>query len=311
MKPVFKTLMARVQTGDDGTTTVIASTPEPDRMGDIVSPDWNLDRYATNPIIAWSHDYSIPVIGRAVSLGLEGDTLVAKIKWDDSDANPLGRTVAHQYREGFLSAVSVGFAPGKSTPRNELSPDDPRYAKSGSVFTQCELLEISAVAIPANADCVAIRAKAYGLAAEPVQRHVLSIEEDEDTLTITMAKEPEEAPEEEPEEAPEEAPEEEPEEGEQQGLWDEPDGKSLIEVFSELETSLFASPPMAQPETPPPVRASADDAQLTERVRGVILDLFGTDPAIMAALDPEQTSTAEGCGLSALFSIEPTQADPV
>jgi len=278
MKPVFKTFMCKAQTGEDGTTTVIASTPAPDRMGDIVSPDWNLERYAANGIVAWAHDYSIPPIGRTVGLTLEGDTLVARIKWDDDpDRNPLGATVAHQYKEGYLSACSVGFAPGKSTPRNELDADDPRYAKSGSVFTQNELLEISAVAIPANAECVAIRAKAYGLDTEPVQRHILNIEEDSETLTVTMAKEPAQAEPEEPEEE---------DTDEQLGLWDEP--------------------------TAEPVQAGmTDDEILTAKVRAAVLDLFGNDPAVVAAIEPDHPSTVERCGLSALFDIDPTEADPV
>ena len=275
MKPIYRTLIVKADTGEDGTTTVIASTPSVDRMDDIVAADWKIERFMANPICAWSHDYSIPPVGKVIGLTLDGDTLVARIKWDDSDANPLGQTVAHQYREGFMSAVSVGFAPGKSTPRNQFKSDDPRYAERGSVFTENELLELSAVAIPANAECVAIRAKSWGMAAAPVQKHVLDVVDTEDTVTITLSKREGEPPPEAPED-------EEAEEG-QMGLWDD------------------------TPAEPTTEGISAED--LTARVRAAVLDLFGSDPAVQAAIDPPTDSTPIQCGLSALFELDPTDAD--
>lgn len=273
MKPIFRTLIVKADTGQDGTTTVIASTPTADRMDDICAPDWQIERFMANPICAWSHDYSIPPVGKVIGLTLEGDTLVARIKWDDSDANPLGQTVAHQYREGFMSAVSVGFAPGKSTPRNQFKRDDPRFAERGTVFTENELLEISAVAIPANAECVAIRAKSWGMAAAPVQKHVLDVIDTDDTVTITLSKRESEAPDETPDEAPAEA-------EEQLGLWDDDTDEHVTEGIT------------------------ADD--LTARVRAAVLDLFGSDPAVQAAVDPPTDSTPIQCGLSALFELDPT-----
>ena len=140
-----KRIMMKAETGDDGTTTVTASTPDVDRMNDVVAPSWDLSHYKNCPVVIWAHDYSTPPVGRAVSVELDGTTLVASIKWDDNEANPLGKTVAHQFREGFLSAVSVGFSPGDS----------------GLVYgmnTPNQLLEISAVPIPANPHATAMRA---------------------------------------------------------------------------------------------------------------------------------------------------------
>ena len=212
--------ICRAETGDDGTTKVIASTPAEDRYNDVVAPDWNLERYAANSIVAWNHDYGLPPIGRATSVELEGDRLVATIRWDDDPQhNPLGATVAHQFREGFLSSVSVGFAPGKSTPRKKLPEDHPAHAARGTFFEQNELLEVSAVGIPANPEAVAIRARSWGLepatmtepdetteappAPSPTieQRHILQVVEEEDgTVWIQYASEAEETEEEEPEE---------------------------------------------------------------------------------------------------------------
>ena len=185
------------------TTTVIASTPSSDRYDDVVAPSWNLERYKSNPIVVWGHDYTQVPVGKTIGLEMDGDNLVAKIKWDDNPSNPMGQTVARQFREGFLSAVSVGFAPGKSTPRKNLPADHEGYAQKGMYFESNELLEISAVPIPANADALALRS----LGLSTVGKHLVSVVEDEDTIVVTYGKSenwagmtPFEAAEEEPEE---------------------------------------------------------------------------------------------------------------
>jgi HK97 family phage prohead protease len=159
METKTKAIMCRALTdGETGRTRVVASTPSEDRYGDIVSPPWSLERFLGNPVVPWGHDYNIPPVGKVVALEMDGTDLVAEIEWDDSDANPLGKTVAHQFRTGFLNAVSVGFAPGESVARASLPDGDPRKAERGMVYTGSELLEISAVSIPANPEALAIRA---------------------------------------------------------------------------------------------------------------------------------------------------------
>lgn len=140
-----------------GLTTVVASTPVEDRYKDIVAGPWRLRDYRANPVVPWTHDYWIPPVGRAEHVREEDEDLMADIRWDDHESNPLGRTVAHQYREGFLSAVSVGFRPNKVTRRSEMPADHPHYGEKGLLFTDNDLLEISAVPIPANPKALAQR----------------------------------------------------------------------------------------------------------------------------------------------------------
>ena len=147
-RPITRSLFRAAHNGETGRTTVTASTPDVDRYGDIVSGPWQLDRFAANPVIAWGHDYSLPPIGKAVDIGLGGEDLVAVIEWDTDD--PLGASVARKFDRGFLSSVSVGFYPGESVPRSMLDSDDARHGTRGMVHRQNELLEISAVTIPAN-----------------------------------------------------------------------------------------------------------------------------------------------------------------
>ena len=176
-------IVCKAVTGEDGITTVTASTPTSDRYGDVVSAPWQLERYMANPVVVWAHDYSTPPVGRALEVTMEGPNLVAKIQWDDSDANPLGQTVAHQFRSGFLSAVSVGFQPGEAIRRNALDESHPHYAERGNVFRDNELLEISAVPIPANPEALARRAMT-----DFESKHILGVEETEHGVQVLYAR---------------------------------------------------------------------------------------------------------------------------
>jgi HK97 family phage prohead protease len=167
--------------GDRGLTRVVASSPSPDRYNDIVDPSWNLERYKANPVVQWAHDYSLPPVGRVESLEIVEGSLIADIRWDEE--TELGKTVASQFRRGYLSAVSVGFAPGTVTRRSELDDEDPYKGESGNVYRNPELLEISAVPIPAHAGALAIRS-----IEQEKQRHIIAFEENDNTYTVTYAK---------------------------------------------------------------------------------------------------------------------------
>ena len=212
-KHVFKTMICKAETGSDGTITAVASTPDPDRMDDVVAPSWKLDDFRRSPVIMHAHDYEGPVVGKAVEIDLVGDTLMMRVQFDEHESNPLGQRLANQYREGFMSAFSVGFAPGKVTPRSQLPKDHPAYSEksAGSYMTENSLLEVSAVAIPANPQALAVRAKRWGLEPEAVKmplppasmapkaKHIIAVEETDDTYTITYAKAEHDMPPEEPE----------------------------------------------------------------------------------------------------------------
>lgn len=141
-------------------TRFVASTGTPDRMGDVIDQSsWNLDNYRRNPVILWAHDYSLPPVGRAVRaevVTVEGRAqLEIDVQWDEGGER--GREVARQFADGFLHAGSVGFAPGRVVPRASLGEDDPRQADRGYLLADNDLLEFSAVPVPANADALAAK----------------------------------------------------------------------------------------------------------------------------------------------------------
>ena len=164
-------------------TTVIASAPTPDRYNDIVEPTWKLERFLANPIVPFGHDYTIPPVGRVLDLKVIEGELIAQIEWDDSPENELGRIVASQFRRGFLNAVSVGFAPGQVIPRKELPDESPYKSETGNLYRNPELLEISAVPIPAHPDALALRSHSA-----PELKHMVDMVETDSTYVVTYAK---------------------------------------------------------------------------------------------------------------------------
>ena len=302
MKKRAYSTQIKAKTGN--TTTVIASTPTPDRYDDVVSggDEWLTEKYMKNPVVQFGHDYSIPPVGKTEKLTTDADgNLIATIRWDDSPTNPLGQTVAAQFRDGFMSAVSVGFQPGRSTPRNKLPTDHPAHGEKGMLFERNQLLEISAVPVPANGEALALR----GIGASQL-KSILSVEETEDSYIVTYAKYgggdddeiEEEAygdePDEEEEAVGDESEEEDPAEEEEDG--DEEEEAAEDEPDEEDEEKTFRSVPSAQTRS-----------IMKGMVRDAIIDLIAEDEIMRSLLYPSPitpTHTKKVDAVSALFGID-------
>lgn len=149
------------------TTDFVASTASVDRMGDVVDQGtWRLAAWRKNPVILYEH--APPVVGRGSAKINRGEgRLEIGVTWDVGDHNPIGTLAGMQHLNGFRSAGSVGFIPGKAISRADLPDDDPRRTgkdvprwRAGHVFSHNELLEFSSVAVPANAEAVHLSAHA-------------------------------------------------------------------------------------------------------------------------------------------------------
>lgn len=165
MKPNIKQRLFLVKRalGDAPTlerATFIASTASPDRYGDIVDQSWMLDDYRANPVIQVDHDYRAEAtVGRATSAEVKDGALVIEVQWGKG---PRAQDVAAAVVDGLLSAVSVGFMPGRSVRRHELPIEHPYYADKaenpyGMAYYDNQLLEVSVVAVPANPEALAQR----------------------------------------------------------------------------------------------------------------------------------------------------------
>ena len=133
-----------VAKGDAGLATFVLSTDDIDRHGDVVSADgWQLEAYLRNPVLLWAHDYRRPAIGRAVAVWTEPRRLLAKIEFAPG---AFAQEVAALYARGFQWGVSVGFRP--------IRWEERRDARTGAFlglrYLEQELLEVSAVPVPAN-----------------------------------------------------------------------------------------------------------------------------------------------------------------
>lgn len=134
---------------DGGSITVVMSTDKPDREGDTIAIDgWSLSNFKKNPVVLWAHEHKLPPIGKVLKTWIDGGKLYGKLQFTPGDMDhPLGMgfgsTISRMYKEGYLSAVSVGFR-----------PDEWKFNESrggGAIdFVSQELLEISAVPVPAN-----------------------------------------------------------------------------------------------------------------------------------------------------------------
>jgi len=128
--------------------TFVISSEEVDRHGDVVlAQGWRLQAYLRNPVFLWAHDYTRTPIGRSSWVGVDGSKLLATVEFAPT---AFAQEVELLYRQRFLRAVSVGFR------AREFSF---RKGRDGSVdgveYTRQELLELSAVPVPANPHALA------------------------------------------------------------------------------------------------------------------------------------------------------------
>ncbi len=133
-----------------GVYRIVATTSERDRDGDIVVPTGvtNLKDYlGKNPVILFGHNWSGAPIGKAVGGQVNDNRLELQIVFAETD---LGKEVKYLYDNGFMNSFSIGFLPIDY----EVFQED---EKRGYKFTKWELLEVSAVSIPANSGANILR----------------------------------------------------------------------------------------------------------------------------------------------------------
>lgn len=133
----------------------LASNERVDRMGDIIRvKGWQLDEYKKNPVFLRQHAAHEEPVGRGVEVFKTRDpALMIRVQFPTEDVDPAGARIHKLYTSRFLQAVSVGFQPRETM---VIQDEDERAAlglgKYGVVYTSQDLLELSAVSIPANPD---------------------------------------------------------------------------------------------------------------------------------------------------------------
>lgn len=150
-KHVWKTALS-IETKDlgEGEIEAIIASDSLDRHGDILDiKGLDLTKYKSNPVVAWAHKYDELAIARCVKISKTADgKVIARMKFAINEYD-FARTVYNMYKEGFMNAFSIGFI--------ALEIDDSEFPKF--VYTKSEMLEFSAVLIPANADALMLAKK--------------------------------------------------------------------------------------------------------------------------------------------------------
>jgi len=157
--------------GDDSRLIEFIITDESvDRMADtIATKGWDIKAWKKNPVVLWAHSHYDPPVGRGESI--EVDKTLKQIRsiceFTPRDLNPLGYMVYQMYKQKFLNATSVGFKPKEYSWVTEA--EDAERAKRGGInFLKQELLEYSAVPVPANPNALAI-ARSAGIDTLPMK----------------------------------------------------------------------------------------------------------------------------------------------
>lgn len=134
-----------VKSVDDGKRIItgIASTPEPDRVGDIVEP---VGAEFKNPSpLLWMHMHDLPVgtvnFGKPTKAGIPFEATIARVE------EPAGLKARldeawQSVKAGIVAAVSIGFKPIEYSFLEDTG---------GIRFSRIDIMELSLVTVPANA----------------------------------------------------------------------------------------------------------------------------------------------------------------
>ena len=134
-----------------------------DRDGDILRASGvNFTNYMKNPVFLGFHNSHDFPLGKVVKFWVENDSVkadvyfptLAELSSDMNNVSEKARVIDftyHCYKTGMLNAVSVGFI-----------PTEYKETRTGLDVIKWELLEFSAVAVPANQDAIAEAVKSFG-----------------------------------------------------------------------------------------------------------------------------------------------------
>lgn len=138
---------------DERIITGIASTPSPDRDGDIMEPEGA--KFRSDTPFLWQHDRSQPIgtcTPKMVKGGLEITAKLVK-PTPDMPSQLIARLdeAWASIKAGLVRGLSIGFRPIEYSFLDE----------GGIRFLSWDLLEVSAVTIPANAECSISTVKSF------------------------------------------------------------------------------------------------------------------------------------------------------
>jgi HK97 family phage prohead protease len=178
MDRAYSLIEIRAVSDDKRTFTGWATTPATDRMGDVIDP---MGAKFKNPVpLLHQHDSQRPIglvkLKKATEAGIEFEAEIPVIEEPGQLKERVDLAWA-EIKAGLVRAVSIGFRPLKDG--YEVMKD------GGWFFHAIEILELSAVTIPANHQAVITTIKSFDDAAraerEPLHTEIPAEPEDKAT----------------------------------------------------------------------------------------------------------------------------------
>lgn len=119
----------------------VFSTDSEDRHGDVVKQEPDLRAFKKNPVYLDSHNYDsiVHIIGKIHGISAKTGQLEGDVEFFLD--NPKGMLAMKAAEQGFLNTSSIGFIPRG-------------FDEKTGFITEWELLEISAVSVPANPEAL-------------------------------------------------------------------------------------------------------------------------------------------------------------
>lgn len=158
-----KDLSVKAEAGNERTVIFTISKEVVDRDGDILRASGvDFTNYMKNPVFLSFHNSHEFPLGKVLRFWVENDSVkaevyfptIAELSSDLENVSEKAKLVDftyHCYKTGMLNAVSVGFI-----------PTEYKETRTGLDVIKWELLEFSAVAVPANQDAIAEAVKSFG-----------------------------------------------------------------------------------------------------------------------------------------------------
>lgn len=138
---------------NEKTLTATISTNAIDRMGEVLLPEGaDLKEFKKNPVVLWAHQYDAPPIGQALWVKKSIDGIISKVKFASTT---FAQEIFQLYKEGVMRAFSVGFLPDMNAIEEGDKCND-GGKKPRRTYKKWELLEYSAVPVPANPEALAL-----------------------------------------------------------------------------------------------------------------------------------------------------------
>lgn len=190
---VYKFFPTKNKQLDDYTFRFVISDESVDRYGDVIEQEgMDTDKYLNsngddNPVVLQFHNHNLPAVGNVIKLMKQKKRTLADIKF--TDKTEAGQMFANLYGDKVMRAVSVGIR----VKDYYIDKDEIWH------LTKTELVEVSVVNVPANANAL-MKAIDNGvitkeLALEHLQvvekslQNILTLDVDDNTMGDMEAKE--------------------------------------------------------------------------------------------------------------------------